>query len=548
MVAVFYFSSAAVASQKDPGAYGAYGYKQSFHANGKVYYPKTLPSGSLPLVVLVHGLYESRGTGAHGLPLPGVNPSRDNVLVGDSNTGYAYLAQRLASHGYVVTSLNVAKFELQHNSNSMSRFILEELKKWRSLNRSGTLADGTSLVGKINTNNIGLFGHSRGGAGIHNAFFDNRSSDQPFGIKALFSIAPTISKSHSLVSEDVALATLLPYEDGDVTTFIGANKFEQHRYSSYSDAVYGKHTIVAMNADHNGYNTVWLRPDRIPLLNSISTLRSRQRADAISYFNAFFRVYLGNEKDLLPYLTGEIPVSENEAHISYQPPASSRKVINSLNDGWNQTVNTLTGAVSSSSLTVQTCGEVARCLKPSSIEYDPYFSGNHLNLRWSRKGAWFINAVPAKDRDFRKFKSLQFRAGSLRGNSSPQDFDLQLIDTTGRSATVPVSSVSDALFSPTGATKGVIPRVVLSSVNIPLSKFSGVNLASIASIKMVFNKANSGEIRLADLMLVSSPPNIDIPEPEQVPGQTSEPEPEPVREWVCHEYVGGAKICYWRNR
>jgi hypothetical protein len=86
---------------------------------------------------------------------------------------------------------------------------------------------------------------------------------------------------------------------------------------------------------------------------------------------------------------------------------------------------------------------------------------------------------------------------------------LRLTDETGRAAAVRLAK-EPALAFPAG--NKIIDdslklerwdnHVILSSIRIPLSKFSGVDLSDVRSVALVFDATDSGVIFLADLELL----------------------------------------------
>ena len=79
-----------------------------------------------------------------------------------------------------------------------------------------------------------------------------------------------------------------------------------------------------------------------------------------------------------------------------------------------------------------------------------------------------------------------------------------LTDTSGRSTAVAVSSVSGALYFPPGETI-VVPKVVLSTVRIPLTAFRGVNLNAVRSVNFNFAQRPQGNLLIDDVAFASAP-------------------------------------------
>lgn len=91
--------------------------------------------------------------------------------------GYDYLAEELASHGYVVLSIdaNVNNDVGDRQSQSRGQLILGTLDRLRQIDEQGQVnLDGTpgaldALKDKLDFSRVGIMGHSRGGQGVSNA-------------------------------------------------------------------------------------------------------------------------------------------------------------------------------------------------------------------------------------------------------------------------------------------------------------------------------------------------------------------------------------------
>jgi hypothetical protein len=85
----------------------------------------------------------------------------------------------------------------------------------------------------------------------------------------------------------------------------------------------------------------------------------------------------------------------------------------------------------------------------------------------------------------------------------PQDFEVVLTDASGFSAAVSASSVSDALYFPPGETI-VLPKIVLSTVRIPLSAFRRVNLNAVTSVTFRFDQKSQGNVLIDDVAFAAA--------------------------------------------
>jgi hypothetical protein len=134
---------------------------------------------------------------------------------------------------------------------------------------------------------------------------------------------------------------------------------------------------------------------------------------------------------------------------------------------------------------------------------------SQLNTGWSDFSALYKNELPAGARNVSGFQAVQFRvsvnfddARNLEGLF--QDFRVVLTDTAGRRASVRVSDVSSALYFPPGEV-GPVPKVVLNTVRVPLSAFSGVNFNAVKSVEFTFDERFQGALLVTDVAFASPP-------------------------------------------
>jgi len=197
--------------------------------------------------------------------------------------------------------------------------------------------------------------------------------------------------------------------------------------------------------------------------------------------------------------------------------------VNRLLNDTNLTVNTLGGAATQTALTpYELCGSGAppanKCLPDQLNAQQPHTTPSarsnapgmsQLKTGWNDITGNYRNNVPATLGNVSGFQAVQFRVSvnfadvrNLEGLA--QDFRVVLTDAGGGSASVRVSDVSSALFFPPGEVAPV-PKVVLNTVRIPLSAFSGVNLNAVRSVQFNFNERLQGAVLITDVAFASAP-------------------------------------------
>ena len=264
----------------------------------QIYRPSTLPTGPSPLIIFLHGNHGTCGSGSG----PRVDNHSDYTFIGkcqggdkivNNHLGYAYLAERLASWGYIVVSINANRGitgEIpgpQSTTNydpalifARGRLVLRHLQKLSEWNQNGNTprSAGVELKGKIDFRYVGLMGHSRGGEGVRAAYnlYGEPGSPwparilSPVGFKGIFEIAPTDGGTFDVVNQvavrrilnanGTAWNVMLPMCDGDVVDLWGVKPFDRMMISMASaseNPATQKSTYTVWGANHNYYNTEW---------------------------------------------------------------------------------------------------------------------------------------------------------------------------------------------------------------------------------------------------------------------------------------------------
>jgi hypothetical protein len=559
-------ASSAAAQTPDPGAQGPYavtreeynygdlaftptGFPSAVELRASVHHPTDMTNGPFPMIVFLHGRHV---TCYRGTTVSLRWPCMSNQQAIPSYQGYDYIASNLASNGYIVVSISangISAYDAQVTDLGMqarAELIQRHLNQWNTFNTTGAAPFGTKFVGKVDMTRIGTMGHSRGGEGVVKNYAYNASLGSPYGIKAVFALAPV--DFNRPVINNVALAVMLPYCDGDVSDNQGVHFYDDARYNVPGDTG-AKNTVLVMGANHNFYNTVWT-PGMFaagagddwgsttdPQCGTVSGNKrltsAQQRGTGLAYINAFMRVYVGRETAFLPILTGAAPppasAQTTNLYVSYHAPdtVATRRDINRLLDATNLSTNTLGGASTQFGLTPQDlCGgespQPAQCLPSTqSTSRQPHTvvsarsskrGLSQLRTGWGATNASYSNDLPIGSRDVSGFSALQFRvsvnfADSRNPPNVAQNFTVVLTDGTGAVSSIRVSDYSGVLYYPPGSV-GSVPKVVLNMARLPLSAFAGVNLTDIRSVQFRFDQSVQGALLVTDLAFTTAPTTI----------------------------------------
>lgn len=499
---------------------------------GRLFYPQNMVDAGFskaPLIIMLHGNHSTCGRG--------VNPRYDascqytnsgscpsGYVVVPNHEGYNYLAENLASWGYLVVSINAnrgitcgasARGDWGLNL-ARGKLILKHLSllyQWSTVGGAPkTLRLGPQgLVGKIDFATVGLFGHSRGGEGVRAAYNLYLDTGSPWpalipglAIKAIFEIGAVDGQtSRVLDANGTVWNQLIPLCDGDVSDFEGRYPFERMLLNTSEPVNAQKSLYEVWGANHNYFNTEWQTSDSYscsrgkPIFDSEASSSEAQQKVALASVPAFFRSRLGtnvdavynqnfNPLDSLPETVTAI--TQVDRDFTPSPGASETLVIEDFD---KQTGLNTSGNTNQSNYI--------------TIEHKYLIGAEHpqrvAQIAWKTAGsdAYFetIFAKPGQGRDLREFATLDFRVGRRLGTvpgNPPTDFSVSLEDAAGQfSKEVAVSEY----VTITGA--GTNSEPVLVTVRMPLSAFKGVDLAAIHGVKFTFNRAKPDKIYLANI-------------------------------------------------
>jgi hypothetical protein len=277
----------------------------------------------LPLVVFLHGNHGTCGTFfcsaancGHPIPLPdgpriddridytttgtcprageGTPPAETDYVVSPSHEGYAYLAEQLASRGYLVVSINANRgitagqpqdlgtpgnpfIEDRGLNLARARLVLKHLEllsRWNQGIDPTPSSLGFSLQGAIDFREVALVGHSRGGEGVRAAYniYTGRNTDiNPYAsidwrsriadtvsFRGIFEIAPVDRQTvRTLNVEGTTWSVMLPGCDGDVFNQQGMWPYDRMMKSFTEQPMRQKAFYYVLGANHNYWNTEW---------------------------------------------------------------------------------------------------------------------------------------------------------------------------------------------------------------------------------------------------------------------------------------------------
>ncbi len=498
-----------------------------------VYRPAELPPAPHPLLVFLHGNHGTCGKGSDPrrddnsqYTTKGTCP--DGYVVVPNHLGYGYLAERLASHGYIVVSINANRGINAADgvtgddglNLARGRLILKHLQKlaeWAT--NPGTTPDtiGADLSGTIDFAQVGLFGHSRGGEGAraaYNLYVDN-ASPWPHRIgprvtfKGIFEVGPVDGQtSRVLDAFGTAWNVILPMCDGDVRSLKGMRPFDRMLHASGEAVPSAKGLFAVWGANHNFYNTEWQETDSYqcvgPDHKKIFEARGRkslpQQSTALASAMAFFRGYVGRDAD---------PTYARLLDPRYAMPTTF--------DSITRYERAFTEAIGSphevlvedfsrdGGIGLHGAREVWAGLSDAG-HCQPF---EHPNLaaaclKWESPdaGAYFQSTFGSEGStgiDVREYSTFEFRTSLAEAPAvSPVGYSIQLVNEDGElSKQVKLSDVI-SLRGPAG-------HSVLEGVRIPLADFGNVTPHNVRGVRFSFDDSPAAHIYIASMRFSKAP-------------------------------------------
>jgi len=196
--------------------------------------------------------------------LPITNQPLPLVIIthGNSDPGFDYLGELLASRGHVVVQVNQTYLNgLWGENGARAWVLLEHLKQLRKWNKK----TGHTFYNRLDFDRIALIGMSRGGEAVALAAAFNRWKTIPssneltefdFNIKSVIALAPMDGQYHHVNGpnelRNVNYLVLQGGHDADVYQFLGSQQW--HRTYFEDGENYFKQSIYIYRANHINFN------------------------------------------------------------------------------------------------------------------------------------------------------------------------------------------------------------------------------------------------------------------------------------------------------
>ncbi|MEM9387873.1 MAG: hypothetical protein AAGA68_22660 [Pseudomonadota bacterium] len=532
----------------------------------ETYYPLG-STGPIPVVAFMPGNRPTCGSGSEprfdtncDYTETGICP--DGFVVTPSHQGFDYAAEPLAAWGYVAVSINTNRGiscgsagadDLGLNKARGRMFLrhLQRLSEWNAglIELPGGFPE--ELRGRLDFQQVGLVGHSRGGEGARAAY--NFYSDSSTGwqeripasvsVKAIFEIGAVDGQTDTTFdAAGTAWAQLLPMCDGDVFTLEGVRPLDRMVGAGAERPPRMKASFAVWGANHNFFNSAWETSeisgcvDQTPLFPDIMGSAEQQQIGRATIL-ALMRGTLG------PDARADFLRNFNPA---YAPPAvigEVTRVDRGFVDAPNRRLEVVfedfsqpTGtnrygfANDAKGITLEHREVPGHDLdqRAARISWNGASPEAYLQVNWTSPGA---------GRDVSRRRTISFRVArqfQQLDYLSSTDFTVALVNADGSlSSSRRLSDYLD-LTGPVGTL--FRRHEIMQSVRLPMSDFTGADLSNLRGVRFTFDVANpglsdddGGAIHLSNVQFAArmdratQPAKVQFPEPTQRAALSSTP-------------------------
>jgi hypothetical protein len=420
----------------------------------------TAPVGggsAMPLVLFLHGRHSTCYRGGPGGEASGDWPCPEGWRPVPSHTGYRYVADVLASQGYLVVSISANGINGQDDlfiddggAFARSQLVRHHLAQWAEWSAHGGDPWGGRFYGRVNLEQVVLVGHSRGGEGVERAAIDTWPED-PWQIQGLVLIGPTAFGRQ--VAAGIHTAVILPFCDGDVSDLQGQQYVDIGRDLTRDRAL--RASVMAMGTNHNFYNTEWTPglskspawddwfdpgdpqcgEDRERRLSP-----AEQQAVGLAYTAALVDLAVGASARFLSLLDGTRvkPRSIGRANAFVHALGGNKRLVYAAGRGVAAQASGLTASICRGYYIAGPFDLRAGCALDPSFQLTPHWlpmgfaetapAPRALQVEWSRAGGWLrIPIEPGPG----SADTLDFRIAGDAG-APPVELALRVRDARGR--------------------------------------------------------------------------------------------------------------------
>jgi len=493
----------------------------------KTHYP-TDASGDLPVIFVLHGNHSTCGRGSNPriddncqYTTSGTCPA--GYVVVPNHEGYDYFAEPLASWGYVVVSINANRgincaFTGDPGDSGLNkargRLILKHMQFVSGWNLGDVDLPGgfdPSLLGRLDFDEVGLVGHSRGGEGARAAYNfylepDNEWLDkiaEPVSMQAILEIGAVDGQTDTVF--DAASShwnQILPMCDGDVSSLAGIKPLDRMMNELREEIATPKSSYTVWGANHNYFNTEWQSDDSggcldHPQLPAQVTGSEAQRLVGRSAVMAMVRGAVGADADA-DFLRNFNPGYELPLDV-VETTRVDRGFIDSPRTRVEAPLENFSGFNGTNRWGFDNDDAGVTLFHSTVPDHDSSLRAAQIDWTSADPGRFLqVNVTdPGEGRDLSLYSTLDFRVSRQLSQPdflSSTDFSISLVDADGvESGRVRLSDYTD-LTGPVGVELFFTStrHPILQTARIPLTDFAGADPSRFRGVRFSFDIPNPG--------------------------------------------------------
>jgi hypothetical protein len=488
----------------------------------RAFWPTDL-SKPRPIVFLLHGNHSTCRDGKDDYDCSYTNegtcPTGQTVIA--NHEGYNYLAQQLASLGYIAVTINANRGITCGNGNdadwglnlARGRLVLRHIELWNKWATQGgappALGSPDLFLGKVDVTQVGLMGHSRGGEGMRAAAAQYRDAGSVWParipnlqIRGIFEIGSVDGQAGRVLdADDMAWNQILPMCDGDVSDLQGRLPFERMLRKLTETRKTPKSLEMVYGTNHNFYNTEWQTDESLGCLghkevHGPGPQSDNQQKIAMLSLSSFMLANVGTERNTSMGQMFDPSYSVPQALTAIT--RVDRDNVYTIDRTYDVVVDDFDNAsgVSSSrkpnlanGVTVK--NESTELPSRTTVEWTAPGADHFMQLNWADEG---------QGRDVSAFTSLDLRVGRPIDQMTEKstEFSIALVDAKGVLSTpVPVTKYAD-IFGPGNNVD------LYQTVRIPIADFALPAGFSVRGVRVIFDRTEKGSLHFANVRFAAN--------------------------------------------
>ncbi|MCL2368353.1 MAG: stalk domain-containing protein [Oscillospiraceae bacterium] len=462
--------------------------------------------GPHPLVVVIHG---------NALGQPEVQES----IYARVYSGFGYLVRQLAAEGYVAISFNVSvDYSVDYGESVWGDFAYQiyqyHLARLEQANAGETVGHGLDLTGMIDFDEIHLIGHSRGGENADTFVRRERAAGLD-RIRSIIRVGSTVfvynEEDENAAPPDLPVGVILPEFDGDVRFLDGQIIFDEALAQGTNNSMIS--LVFLRGANHNWFNSFLAGDDGARFDFAVDRITRAEQEDFLMRYAAAFLSMTSQNR--APW--GAFNVTQPQPVRMFGHDVVASTYVAGLQSVLATPVAGVPAATATGSATaafyVQTWPwESEGLFSHPTVLARPDGRLPLYDLQWT--GTDGAVSFPLLNGNFSQHQTLSLylamdSSSLLNAQGQGQALTITLRDGSGteRSVIAPPGTSAlawhpgHALYDDWDSSYYWEGHMPLGELRIPLTFFTGLDLAVITQLTISFDQTASGAVMLADVFL-----------------------------------------------